>query len=176
MTAVDWVLGALFRPSATYTYARNHLRFGYWWILLSVFTLEIVMAVYHPQNIEADGSSVALINMALLMVTFDLYGVMLWGAARAFQWELPWVEAVKIVGLSWSVRLLEDVLIFYPALKEMHTTVLGIGLAITLIHLISLTLGIRAAYKLSAPRAFLVAAIAAVPLRLGEIWLYWHYS
>lgn len=40
---LSWVNGILFRPAATFEWSRDHVRFGYWWIVLSVMTLNAVV-------------------------------------------------------------------------------------------------------------------------------------
>lgn len=173
MSILDWVLGAVFRPAATYEYARDHLRFGYWWIVLSVFTLEIVIGLYSPANRDFDSGRVLLYGITMLMLLFDLYGLLLFGAGKAFGWHLTWPEALKLIGLTWSVRFLEDVVIFYPTLRELHSVVLWASVPFTLWHLLSLTVGVRSAYRLPTWKALLIGLITILPLRLAEVWLYW---
>lgn len=173
---IEWVIGVLFRPAATFERAKEHLRFGYWWILLSVFTLEIVTELYRPLLANEPAVSpgdLIFFLLVVLMLLFDLQGLLLWGAARAFEWRLRWGDALKYVGLSWSVLLVEDIVTFYPALTGQSLLVLLLGLPFALWHLIILAIGIRQVTGLTRAKAWLMAIMATLPWRILLFWLAW---
>lgn len=173
---IEWVAGVLFRPSATFEHARQHLRFGYWWIILSVFTLETVASLYMPatEPVTAVPTDVFVMFMAFYtLFIFDIHALLLRGAAWALGWKLLWSDALKYTGLSWSVILLEDIVTFYPMLKGQVAIVLWAGLPFMLWHLISLTSGVKRLTGYAVWRAALVAAVATIPWRAVIFWLNW---
>jgi hypothetical protein len=174
---LEWVAGVLFRPAATFERARQNLRFGYYWILLSVFTLEIVGEIYSPPIGPSEppvaATDVALWVALILMIRFDLQALLLLGAARAFGWRISWAEALKYIGLAWSVLLVEDIATFYLALKGYYTPLMWLGIPFFLWYLISLSAGVRRLSALPWWEAALLTLLASVPWRAAEFWLTW---
>lgn len=176
MTFADWVLGVLFRPAATFEYARQNLRFGYWWILLSVLTIETVTAIYSPPLPGGPSLSVedTVFTMFIwLLLLFAVQALLLMVAARVFGWQLPWMEALKYTGLLWSIVLVEDLFAFYPALTGNHRVTAMIALPFIAWYVWALAMGIKRLTGLSTPRALVTSAMATLPFRLGLLWLYW---
>ncbi|MDB4896300.1 MAG: hypothetical protein JWN15_2562 [Firmicutes bacterium] len=173
---LEWVAGVLFRPGATFERARKELRFGYWWIVLSVMMLEAVMQVYSPVRAgQADATPADLIfvTAAYLLLRFDIQGLLLMGVARAFQWQLSWSESLKYIGLGWAVLMAEDIATFYPALKGYDNIILWASIPFFAWYLISLTAGLKRITAWPLWKVLLIATLATVPWRAAEFWLTW---
>lgn len=173
---IDWVLGVLFRPAATFDWARQNLRFGYWWILLSDITLNVVMAIYMPQAAGTpplSGSDKASFAIMFLLVLYDVQAALLLGIGRAFRWQVSWPLALKCVGLAWSVLLLQDILLFYPSLKVMDQFVFWGMIPFLLWYLVVLTVGVKRLSGFSGRKAFLLVTLATLPWQVGIVWLQW---
>lgn len=163
------------RPSSTYQKAATEMRFGYWWILIAVSTLEVVISLYSPalrRDPAFNANSVVILTLAYLMILFDLQALLLLGAGYLVGWQIRWVDALKVIGLSWSVLFLEDIITFYPSLKGLDQTSLWMGLPMFIWYLVVLTLGVRALSGLSVNRSALLVAIASIPWRGALLWLY----
>lgn len=173
---VEWVAGVLFRPGATFERARQHLRFGYWWILLSVLTLETVMALYSPMRPgqpDVTPEDLIFVTAAYLLVRFDLQGLLLLGAARAFQWQISWSESLKYIGLGWAVLLAEDIATFYPALKGYDSIILWASVPFFAWYVMSLAAGLKRVTTLPLWKVLVIVTVASVPWRAAEFWLTW---
>lgn len=176
MTVLDWILGALFKPVTTFVRSQTEMRLSYWWILISVFTLEVVAAIYGPKDsgvVRVDPFVTGLYTVTFIMVLFDVQALLLMGGARLFAWRLPWIEALKYTGLSWSVLFFEDVLTFYFMLKGDHTLVLAAALPMFVWLAITLSVGVRAISGLTWIKSISIALLATAPWRGGVLWLYW---
>ncbi len=175
MTTIDWIIGVLVRPSSTYQKAAAEMRFGYWWILAAVGTLEVVIGLYSP-TLQLDpafsANSVAFLTLTYLIILFDIQALLLLGSGRLFGWQISWVDALRVIGLSWSVLFLEDVLTFYPAIKGLDQINLWMGLPLFTWYLVALTFGIKALSGLSLSRSALLAALASIPWRGALLLLY----
>ena len=173
---LEWVAGVLFRPGATYERAREHLRFGYWWILLSVLTLESVVQIYspaRPAQSEISPEDLIFWTAAYLLIRFDIQGLLLMGAARTLQWRISWAEALKYVGLSWAVLLAEDIVTYYPALKGYDSVILWAGIPFFAWYVIALTAGLKRTTSLPLWKVLVIAGTASLPWRAFEFWLMW---
>lgn len=179
MTVLDWILGALFKPSSTFLRATTEMRLSYWWILISIFTLEVVAAIYSPVDAgvgRMEPFVVGLYTITFIMVLFDVQGLFMMGSARLFGWPLPWIDALKYTGLSWSVLFLEDVITFYFMLKGNHLVILVVGILMYAWLAITLSAGIKAVSGLTWMKSSAVAILASAPWRGGVLWLYWFYG
>jgi len=175
MTTIDWIIGIALRPSSTYQKAESEMRFGYWWIVIGVCSLEVVMGLYSPSirlNPAFDANSVVFLTLAYLIILFDIQALLLLGAGRIFGWQVSWVNALKVIGLSWSVIFVEDLITFYPSLKGLDQTTLWIGLPMFIWYLVVLSIGVRTLSGLSFQRSALLVALASIPWRGGLLWLY----
>lgn len=172
---LEWVLGVLFRPAATFQRAQQHLRFGYWWILLSVFTIEAVAGIYGPKPDGRDvDSGLLLLALAIeLLILFDIQALFLMAAGRAFAWRVSWPDSLKIVGLLWSFDLVASIATFLPALKGQYHFILWAMFPFWLWSLIALAAGVKRLTGLPAWKAILLAAMASVPYQAIIVWLYW---
>lgn len=173
---LEWVFGVLFRPAATFERARQEMRFGYWWILVSVLTIQVVMDLYSPSLPGVDRLSMGdaiWYEAIMLMIIFDLQALFFVAAARAFHWKLPWAEASKFIGLMWSVLLIEDFATFYPSLRGNYPLVLWIELPFFALYLLSFSAGVRRLTGLATWRSMLMVLMAATPVRAGLFWLEW---
>lgn len=171
------MLGVLFRPAATFDWARQNLRFGYWWILICVFTLDIVTEIYSPALVgqpAISGSAIALMVILYLTLLFDLQAALFLGVSRAFRWRISWPEALKYVGLAWSLLLIEDIFTFFPALKGWNMTALWISVPFLLWYLVAFTIGVKRLSGFSGWKAFLLVALATLPWQVGLFWLNWN--
>lgn len=151
------------------------MRLGYWWILLAVSTLEVVIGLYSSTlrlDPDFNANSVVVLTLAYLIILFDIQALLLLGAGRLFGWQINWVDSLKVIGLSWSVLFLEDIITFYPALKGLDATSLWMGLPMFIWYLIVLTFGVRALSNLSITRSALLVALASIPWRGALLWLY----
>lgn len=173
----DWILSVALRPGATFEYARQHLRFGYWWIVLTVMTMEMVMLIYAPipggSTTSAGTGDLIFVYGVWFLLLFDLQALLLLGAARLFRWQLSWADALKYMGLSWAVLFFEDAVGFYPMIKGMHMETLWLTIPFILWYFVVLTVGVRRVSGLSPVRALAVALLAAGPWRIGLFVVNW---
>jgi hypothetical protein len=170
----DWVIGVLTRPGDTFDRAQQEIRFGYWWILLSVFTLETVMMVFLlPPDLNVATADVVVVHIAYLLILFDVQAAFVWAAARAFAWQVPWGAAVKFTGLLWAVLLLEDMVTFYFTLAEKPLLSLWISTPFVVWYLLAAFVGLRRLSGMATGKALLLTLMAAAPWRLGLYLLSW---
>ncbi|MDF2628114.1 MAG: hypothetical protein K0R39_1945 [Symbiobacteriaceae bacterium] len=172
----DWIMGVAFRPGATFERAREQLRFGYWWIILTVITLEAVIGIYGPAGYGVDlWADVALFVALQDMILYDIQALMLMGAARLVAgWQLSWFEAHKFSGLLWSIIVLEDIATFYPALVGLDQISLWTGAFFSLWYVFVMFVGLRRTADLSAARSLLITLLAGLVWRGGIfIWTWW---
>lgn len=152
------------------------MRFGYWWILLAVFTLEIVVAIFAPvpaAQAPLDTHVLVLFSLTFLMVVFDIQALLLWISGRSLGWAVTWQDSLKYTGITWSVLLVEDIVTFYWAVKGQNTVVLVLGFPFFIWYVAALAIGVRAVSGCTGGRAFAIALLASVPWRAGLLWLYW---
>jgi hypothetical protein len=170
----DWVIGMLVRPGATFLRAREHLRFGYWWIVLMVFVVETGLAIYtSPMKAELLGAlGNTLFTQGLFMLTvFYLQALFLMASARVFEWQITWQESLKYAGLAWAILLVEDIANIYPLLKHQEWLALGVSGFFLLWFCFSFAAGIRRLTGLAAWKAAVFAVMAAWPWPIGIlIW------
>lgn len=173
----DWIMGVALRPGDTYEKSRQHLRFGYWWIVLTAMTLESVMAIFRAKNGlgTEDWANSALTVSMMLLIMFDVQALMLLGAGRLLQWPVTWAEATKFCGLLWSILVLEDLFTFYPALKGFDYVEVWISAAFSLWYVGVMAIGVLRVSGLNAWRSLLVTALAGVTWR-ATIWALNYYS
>jgi hypothetical protein len=170
----DWVFGILTRPGDTFHRAEEEMRFGYWWILLSVFTLETVMMVFGaPADLRSESLDLIPMDLLWLLILFDLQVLFAMAAARAFRWQLTWRAGVKFIGLVWAVLLAEDLVTFYPSLANMEHLVRWLSIPFVLWYLVVTAAGARRLSGISTGKAILFALMAAGPWRLGLYAMYW---
>lgn len=167
MALPDWILGVLFRPGETFERARTEMTFSYWWILLSVLTLESVLIYYSPdvqQMIPLPSiDTVVVSQMIVLSTVFTTQVLFLFGVGRLFGWMLSLGEAMKYSALVWAVTLLEDLLSFYPFLKDQKVLVFYIAVLFTLWRLVAQAAGLRRVTNMSLWRAALLVVLANLP-------------
>jgi hypothetical protein len=171
---IEWIVGALFRPSATFARARHELHFDYWWILLSVLTLNILVALYRP--LPPGQESVPTLFLILyvstvLLVLLDLQALLLLGVGRLFRWQLTWAETLRYVGLAWSIHLLENMITFPLALQGESVALLWIGIPFLVWYVVILTAGVRQLSGLSLSQSLLITVMATLPWQVGLYWL-----
>lgn len=164
----QWLLGALWRPSTTYLSLKEPGPSTLGWILLAIISIESTGALYMP---TADGTTLpagALITSVLLLLAlFHIYqSTLLLAAARWAGWALPWAGATRLITLSWSTVLLEDLVTLPLALTGQWSLVTAIGILCSLWQLISLSRGIAVLSGWERRRAMAVALFVVVPYRL----------
>lgn len=172
----DWVLGVIFRPGTTFLKARKHLRGDFWWIFLSVATLETVIGIFaSPDRDEfiRMWDSVATFQVMFLLMLLSIQALSLLAAARMFRWELPWSDAVKYVGLTWSVLLVEDIVTFIPAILGKDELGIRLSAGFVVWSIVALGAGVRRIARMPFWQALLLSAMALGPLRLLFFWLYY---
>lgn len=169
----EWIFGVAFRPGATFERAREQLRFGYWWIILTVITLEAVVGTYGRGGFGTDLWLDGAIFVTMYdLILFDIQALMLMGAARLTTgWQLSWIEAHKFSGLLWSIILIEDLVTFYPALTGMDQISFWAGTFFSLWYVVAMWIGLRRGAGLSAGRALLMTLLAGVTWRGGILAL-----
>jgi hypothetical protein len=165
----QWLLGALWRPSTTYESLKGPGTPTLGWILLTIFSLEAIGAVFMPAT--GDGATAStgsvLTSIFLLLLLLHLYqSTLLLAAARWAGWALPWAGARRLITLSWSTVLLEDLVTLPLALTGRWSLVTTIGILCSCWQLISLSRGIAALSGWDRRRAVAVALFAVVPYRL----------
>jgi len=174
----EWISGTLFRPAATFERAQRELGMGFWWILLSVFTLEVVTVSFAPiasrSTPPIDTSTLVLFQVTLVMLFFDFQSLLLWGGARALGWALSWRDALMYVGLSWSLVFVLDVATFYPDLKGIESSPLWAGVPFLAWYLTSLSAGLRSVSKSSWSKSILLAVVVSLPWEAWFFWTYWN--
>lgn len=163
----DWIMGVALRPGTTFERSREHLRFGYWWIVLAIISLEAVVGIYRPAvGLGTDNwPDIAFLVFMYDLVLFDLQALFLLGAGRALRWQLTWADATKLSGLVWSIIFLEDLFTFYPALKGLKQVEVWISAAFGLWYVIVMAIGIRKVSSLSPWKSLLVTLMAGVTWR-----------
>lgn len=171
----EWILGVAFRPGATFDRAREHLRFGYWWIFLTVVLLESVVGTYGVNGYGIDLWLDGALFMALQsLILFDIQALMLMGAARFIaNWQLSWIEAHKITGLVWSIIVIEDIATFYTGLKGLHQINLWAGVFFSLWYVVVMFIGLRRVSGQSAAKALLMTLLAGFVWRGGILAIIW---
>lgn len=177
MALPDWISGMLLRPGHTYKQAESEMRFSYWWILLTVVTIEAVMTIYHPSIRSAvpsvSAGSVVLSLVNLLFFIFSIQVFLLFGVSRAFGWHLAFPAAVKFTGLTWTYFLVEDIVTFLPYLREQDALVFWISIPFLLWRIAAQAVGVRALSGLSLARSVLIALAATLPWQLPLLYLNW---
>ncbi|HLO02076.1 MAG TPA: hypothetical protein VK191_03095 [Symbiobacteriaceae bacterium] len=165
----QWLLGALWRPSTTYLNLKEPGTPTLGWILLAIFSLESAGALFTPTAADGPTASVGalLTTVFLLLALLHLYqSTLLLAAARWAGWSLPWAGANRLITLSWSTVLVEDVVTLPLALTGQWSLVTTIGILCSLWQLISLSRGISALSGWDRRRSVAVALFAVVPYRL----------
>lgn len=178
MAVYDWILGVMIRPAATFEKARDHLRFGYLWILMAVITVDAVAFRYGPVpsgTPTLNGTDAAVNAITIGLFLFQIQGALFFGTARLFRWAITWPEACKYVGLSWGIILLEDLASFYPSLKGLDDVMLWwVGIPFLIWHLLSFTAGVKRITGLSSGKALLFTSLATLPWRAALYALYFY--
>lgn len=171
----EWIAGMLLRPGATFLRAREELRFGYWWIVLSVMVLDTVATIFSsPDRAEliANLDLTIMTCVGFLLIAFDLQALFVMGAGRLVGWPVSWADALKYTGLLWAFLFLDEIITFYPALKnyEAYSTA---GSALVLVwYAVSVTIGIRRLTGVSVWRGLLFTFVSAWPWPLAFMILH----
>ncbi|MFO7273793.1 MAG: hypothetical protein DIU55_002855 [Bacillota bacterium] len=177
MALPDWIRGMLLRPADTYAQAQTEMRYAYLWILLSVFTVESVMLLYHPSTRSAVPSvpagALLLILLHLLLTLFAVQAVLLFWSARLFGWKIQLQEAAKYTGLIWTLFLVEDIVTFVPYLRQRDWLVLWASVPFLVWRVAAQTAGVRRLSGLSWGRALGLVLIATLPWNLPLLYLNW---
>lgn len=176
MALPDWIIGILFRPGETFERARTEMRVSYWWILLSVITIESIMTVYAPTEstsaATAPADALIFVVVIWLLSIFTMQNLLLFGSARLFGWALTLNEAQKVTGLMWVLILVEDLVTFYPVLKGGQENLLfWVGFPFVLWRLLVLVAGIRRLSGFSTGRSIGLALAATLPWQVPLVWL-----
>lgn len=165
----QWLLGALWRPSTTYLYLKESNARTLGWILLAIFSLESTGALFIPAGTEGPTASAGAViaSVLLLLALLHLYqSTLLLAAARWAGWKLAWAGANRLITLSWSTVLLEDLITLPLALTGQWSLVTLIGILCSLWQLISLSRGMAALSGWDRRRAVAVALFTVAPYRI----------
>ncbi|MFZ5825954.1 MAG: hypothetical protein ACOY94_16790 [Bacillota bacterium] len=177
MALPDWILGVLFRPGETFERARTEMTYSYWWILLSVFTIEAVMMVNDPvirRMVPTPSNADIIYNWAVfLLLIFTFQGLCFFGAGRLFGWAITWSEALKYTGLTWALFLLEDMVTFYPFLREQRTLLFWVSLPFIVWRIGVQTAGVRRLAGRPAGVALAIVLVGTLPWQLPLLYLSW---
>lgn len=169
MTFDQWLLGALWRPSTTYLKLKEESAPTLGWILLAIFSLEATGALFIPTASEGPTASVGalLTSVFILLLLLHLYqSTLLLAAVRWAGWGLSWPGARRLITLSWSTVLVEDLIRLPLALTGQWSLVTGIGLLCSLWQLLSLSRGIAALSGWDRRRAIAITLFVVVPYRV----------
>jgi len=169
----DWIMGVALRPGTTFERSRAELRFGYWWIVLTIISLESVVGIYRPVGGlgTENWPDAAFFIFMCDLVLFDVQALFLLGAGRLLRWQLTWADATKLSGLVWSIIFLEDLFTFYPALKGLEQLEIWISAAFSLWCVIVMLIGIRKVSGLTLGKSLLVTLLAGLTWRGGVLAL-----
>lgn len=177
MALPDLILGVLFRPGVTFERARSEKGASYWWILLSVISLEAVILAYSPAVRNAIPSpptdQVVLATVTLCLEIFVTQVLCLFGVSHLLGWKIPFRDAMKFTGLVWAVALVEDLVIFYPYMQDQTLLLFWIGIPFILWRMIAQTIGIRRTSGLSLGRSGLIVLLATLPWQIPLLYLNW---
>lgn len=177
MALPDWVRGMLLRPAETFAQAQTHMRYAYLWILLSVFTVEAVMLLYHPAIRSAVPSVPAgalLFNLLnLLLMLFVIQAALLYWSSRLFGWQIQLQEAAKYTGLIWVLFLAEDIVTFIPYLTQRDALVLLFSFPFLIWRVAAQTAGVHRISGLSRARSLGLVLTATLPWNLPLLYLNW---
>lgn len=177
MALPDWILGVLFRPRETFERSNTEMTFSYWWILLSVFTLEAVLVIYDPevrQMVPKPPTGDLIFNWMLFLLTiFTVQSFCLLGAARLFHWPISWPDAMKYTGLTWALYLVEDMVTFYPFLKQQYLLLFWVSIPFILWRIGLLAVGVKRVTGRSLGAALLIALLATLPWQAPLFYLSW---
>lgn len=169
----DWIMGVVLRPGTTFERSREHLRFGYWWIVLAIISLESVVGIFRPVGgLGTENWPDAAFFIAMYdLVLFDFQALLLLGAGRLLHWPVTWPDATKLCGLVWSIIFLEDLFTFYPALKGLEQLEVWISALFSIWYVIVMLIGVRKLSGLSTGKSLLVTLLAGVTWRGGVLAL-----
>lgn len=165
----QWLLGALWRPSTTYLHLKESSTRTLWWILLAILSLESTGALFIPAGTEGPTASAGAVitSVLFLLALLHLYqSTLLLSAARWAGWRLAWAGANRLITLSWSTVLVEDLVTLPLALIGQWSAVTVIGILCSAWQLVSLSRGIAALSGWDRRRAVAVALFTVVPYRL----------
>lgn len=174
MSLAEWVWGVLRHPVRTYDLARREMGNDFWLIIGTVLSLYVVALLYGPQGPEGQQLSfgeavlVAMIHFVLLV---QIQALLLMGTARLFGWRPPYDQALRLVGLAWSVLLIQTVLAFYPLLTGMTRLLFWASLPLDLWYVAIIAVGVWRWGAVSPWKAGAIAALAVLPLYLPLYWL-----
>ena len=177
MALPDWIRGMLLRPAETFAQAQTQMRFAYLWILLSVFTVEAVMLLFHPSvrsavpSLPAGALLWSLLNLTLTL--FAVQAVLLFWSGRIFGWRIELQEAAKYTGLVWVLFLVEDIVTFVPYLTQRDRLVLWASVPFLLWRVAAQTAGVRRLSGLPLARALGLVLTATLPWNLPLLYLNW---
>ncbi|HWH70877.1 MAG TPA: hypothetical protein VNT26_15925 [Candidatus Sulfotelmatobacter sp.] len=167
------MIGVALRPGTTFVRSREQLRFGYWWIVLTVMMLETVITVFHPKfGVGAEAWVDAAFFMAMQdLILFDIQALMLLGSGRLLRWQVTWPDATKFSGLLWSIILLEDLVTFYPAMKGYDLIEFSISAVFAVWYVAVMAIGVRRYSGLNSGKSLLLALLAGLTWRGAIFWL-----
>lgn len=167
MALPDWILGVLFRPGETFERARTEMSLSYWWIVLSVLTIEGVLWYYSPQiqsMVPTPSADLVVFSLAIqLMSIYAAQTLCLFSAAWFFGWPISLAEAMKYSGLMWSLFLLEDMITFYSFLKDQRLLLFWITFPFLAWRLAVQTAGVRRLTSMPLWRSILLVLVANLP-------------
>lgn len=177
MALPDWILGVVLRPGETFLRARDQVGGWYWWILLSVFTVEAVITLYSPavsRMVPSPSPEDLLLSLATIQLAlFWLQAICLLGVAFFLGWRITLGEAMRYTGLTWALYLVEDLATFYPYLKEQYTLLFWLSVPFALWRMGALAAGVRELAGFSAGRAILTVLLATLPWQVPLLVMSW---
>ncbi len=175
MALPDWIVGILLRPGETFERSRNEMTLSYWWILLSVFTIESVMVLYTPgmwgPPPTPPADAIIFTWIMWLMSIFTVQSLLFFGVARFFGWALGWIDTVKFIGLTWVLFLVEDLVTFYPVLRQQDQLLFWVSLPFIVWRLAVMVAGVRRLAGFSTGRSLGLVLAATLPWQLPLLWL-----
>lgn len=177
MALPDWILGVILRPGETFVRARTEMKLSYWWILISVFTIESVLLVNDPRLhglLPTPSSGAIVFNWAtFLLLLFMVQSLSLLAAGRLMGWAITLAEARIYTGLIWVLVLVEDLVVFYPYLMQWDKALFWIQLPFIAWRIAAQTVGVMRVTGSSPRRALTIVLIATLPWQLPLLYLSW---
>lgn len=177
MALPDWILGVLFRPGETFERASTEMTTSYWWILLSVFTLEAILMVNDPmlqKVVPSPSNTDIILNWAIfLLLIFHIQSLCFFGAGHLVGWTHTWSDAMKYTGLTWGLFLVEDMVTFYSFLKEQHLLLFWVAIPFIVWRIAVQTAGVQRVTGRSLGSAFLIVLVATLPWQAPLLYLAW---
>jgi hypothetical protein len=165
MTLPALIWGMIRRPAVTCDRARREMGGDFWFIILTVLSLQVVLFLHSPLAVERLTLGQALVVAGIHYVLLvQVQALLLMGTARLFGWRPSFMELVRLIGLAWSILLVETLLGFYPVLTGMQKLLFWGALPIDLWYVAVLSIGAWRWSGLTPWQAAAAVVLAILPI------------